>query len=83
MGFLRLILRNALLVHLLTLFLVVIGLMAALGLRREAFPAVNFDIVVVTTVYPGAAPLEVELYVTDLIEEELGKVSGVEKMDSL
>lgn len=83
MGFIRLLLRNALLVHLLTLFLVVIGLLAALTLRREAFPAVNFDIVVVTTVYPGAAPLEVELYVTDLIEEELGKVTGIKKIDSL
>ena len=35
----------------------------ALGMRREAFPAVDFDQVIIRTIYPGANPENVEKHV--------------------
>ena len=68
------ILKNSLFLNLLTLFILIFGAYTATNLRREAFPDVNFDTLTVTTVYPGASPDVVELYVTDRLEEELVKV---------
>ena len=76
------ILKNSLFLNLLTLFILIFGAYTATNLRREAFPDVNFDTLTVTTVYPGASPDVVELYVTDRLEEELVKVDGVEEVRS-
>ena len=76
------ILKNSLFLNLLTLFILIFGAYTATNLRREAFPDVNFDTLTVTTVYPGASPDVVELYVTDRLEDELVKVDGVEEVRS-
>lgn len=74
--------KNPLLLNLLTAVILIAGTITAVRMNREAFPAVDFDNVVVSTVYPGASPTEVELYVTNLIEEELKSVTGINEMSS-
>lgn len=74
--------RNSLLFNLLSVLVLVVGTIKAFQMRREAFPEVDFDVVMVQTFYPGASPREVELYVTDLIEEEIATVDGIEEMNS-
>ncbi|MEO1368360.1 MAG: efflux RND transporter permease subunit, partial [Acidobacteriota bacterium] len=66
----------------LTVALVLLGLLAYAGLPREKFPDIQVPVVFVTTAYPGAAPLEVEQQITNLIERELAGLDGVDKMDS-
>lgn len=83
MGIVRFALRYSLLLNLLTVFVVGVGLMKIFGIRREAFPSVNFDIVFVQTTYPGASPREVELDITNPLEEELAKVDGIDEMTSV
>lgn len=56
--------------------------MTALKLKREAFPNINFDMVVIQTIYPGADPESVETYVTNLIEEELLNIDGIDDIQS-
>jgi len=73
------VLRNSMLLNLLTVFVMGLGVMAALEMRRSAFPEVDFDLAVVSTVYPGASPREVEADVTDKIEDELEEVSGIKE----
>lgn len=68
--------RPILLIVLFTL-LTVIGLFSYTQLRYELLPKIASPTVTVTTVYPGAAPSEVEASVTKKIEEA---VSGVEKI---
>ena len=47
--------------------------------QREAFPNINFDVVVVRAFYPGASPKEVETLVTDKIEDALESVDGAKR----
>ncbi|MCF7908874.1 MAG: efflux RND transporter permease subunit [Candidatus Omnitrophica bacterium] len=76
--------KRSLLVNLISVFILVAGFLSVFvfKIRREAFPEVSYDIVIVSTVYPGAAPEEVEKLVTIPIEKELKGVDGIEKMKS-
>jgi multidrug efflux pump subunit AcrB len=76
-------LSRRVLTTLLTFFIVIVGGYQALTVRREAFPDVSFDIVTVTTPFPGGSPEEVERLVTVPIEDELRSVNGVDKVESL
>lgn len=69
--------RRGLLVNLLSLMLLAGGIYAGVNIQREAFPSVNFDIVVVAAVYPGAAPREVEQLLLTPIERELKGIDGI------
>lgn len=74
--------KNSLLANLLCLLLIAAGIVALVQTRREAFPTVDFDMVLITTVYPGAPPLEVEKLVTVPIENELREVTGIDEIKS-
>jgi multidrug efflux pump subunit AcrB len=49
---------------LLTIGIIIIGLMSAKKLHRDLFPNIEFDIITVSTVYPGASAKEVEKLIT-------------------
>ena len=76
--------KHSLLVNLISAFILVAGFytLFVYQIRKEAFPEVSFDRVVISTVYPGAAPEEVEKLVTVPIETELRGVDGIEEMVS-
>ena len=48
----------------------------------DMFPNVNFDMVTVSTVYPGAPAEDVEKFVTIPIEKELKGISGIKDLYS-
>ncbi|RMF17662.1 MAG: efflux RND transporter permease subunit [Candidatus Dadabacteria bacterium] len=83
MKLVRFALKNSLLMNLLMLMFLVLGVMQTMSIRREAFPHVDFDIVLVQTWYPGASPREVEQYVTDVLEEEIETVDGIDEFNSV
>lgn len=58
------------------------GLIFGLSLRREFFPEVNPDMVVVVAPYPGAAPKEVEQSLAIKIEDALGDLRNIEEIRS-
>jgi len=64
------------------LALVVVGVFSYTKLAQELRPNVDFPFVVVTTIYPGAGPKEVESQVTEKLEDEIGSVAGLKKMES-
>ncbi|MCA9395116.1 MAG: efflux RND transporter permease subunit [Candidatus Omnitrophica bacterium] len=74
--------KNSLLVNLLSVFVILAGTHAMFRMQREAFPAVDYDIVTVTTIWPGAPTEDVEKFVTIPLEEEISSISGLEEMDS-
>jgi multidrug efflux pump subunit AcrB len=51
-------------------------------IKRDLFPQVDYGIMNVTTVYPGASPEDVELNVTNKIEDELKSINHIDKMTS-
>ena len=74
--------NNALFLNLLTAAALVFGGISATRMKREAFPSIDFDVVNITTVYPGASPREVEEYVTNILEDELQVVDGLDEIRS-
>ncbi len=66
----------------LTLLLLGWGIYAGFTISREAFPPIDFDIVIVTTIFPGASPAEIEKLVTQPIEEQLKGVEGIKEIRS-
>src|SRR5262245_16673246 len=62
--------------------LAVLGLASYRQLKVDQFPDVEFPIVTVTTVYPGASPESVEREVTKKIEEAINTVEGIKHVES-
>lgn len=76
--------KNHLLINVISFFLVAMGVVAITKqLNREAFPNVNFDIVTVSTPYPGAVPEEIEKLITIPIEKELKQIDDIKDMHSV
>ena len=69
--------------ELLTILILVGGLITVFNIRRESFPNVNFDIIVISTLYPGASPNEVEKLINSPLEESLQEIKGIKKMFSV
>ena len=74
--------KNSLLVNLLSILLILGGLFALSTINREAFPIVSFDIVLITTIFPGSPAQEVEKLITIPLEKELKGVDGIDEMAS-
>lgn len=66
-------------VNLLTFLVILIGGFTAVKMDREAFPNINFDIVSVVTVFPGASPSEMEKLVTKPLKEVVQEVDGIKE----
>ena len=64
------------------LFFVVLGIVSYFNLNVEKDPEIDFPIVTVSVVYPGATPLEVETLVTDKIEDAVSELSQIKKFRS-
>ena len=62
--------------------LAVLGITSYRQLKVDQFPNVEFPVVTVSTVYPGASPETVEREVTKRIEESINTVEGVRHVES-
>ena len=69
-------------VAILTIMLTVGGLVSYLTISKEAFPSIEIPTIVVTTIYPGASPSDIESLVTRIIEEEVQSVADIEEIRS-
>lgn len=76
-------LTNIRVVILLVIIILVAGISSFLTLPRRLNPEVKIPIVGVSTVLPGASPQDVESLVTIPLEESLGGVKGISKVDSV
>ena len=76
-------LDNSLIVNLLTVVIIVVGIISAYTLKKETFPTVDFDVVIIRTAYPGSSAEDVEKLVTIPIEREVKAVNGIRSMNAL
>ena len=67
----------------LILFLVVVGLASYLRLGVDRFPAMDLPTVFIRTMLPGASPEEVEVLVSQQIEEAVNTVQGIDELRSI
>jgi HAE1 family hydrophobic/amphiphilic exporter-1 len=66
----------------LVLVLTVVGIFSYQQLGVDRFPKVDFPVVSVITVLPGAAPEEVESEISDKIEASINTISGIDELRS-
>ncbi len=64
--------------NLMFVVLMVVGFITLFALPAERYPNFGFGEVIISTIYPGASPVEVESLVTRKIEEALERVDDVE-----
>ncbi len=62
--------------------LVIFGLMSFKSMPSALFPNIDFPMVTVKTIYPGAEASTIESQVTDKIEEAISRIGGVDKIIS-
>lgn len=62
--------------------ILVLGLLSYRRLGVELYPPVNFPILLVQTVYPGAPPEDIERDVTKPIEDAVAGIAGIQKLQS-
>ena len=65
-----------------TISVIALGLLSLNHIQRDQFPAVDFEVVSIVTAYPGASPEDVEQNITNVIEDELSNISGIDKFTS-
>lgn len=73
---------NIRIVLLFALTIVLLGIFAFLNLPRRLNPEIKIPIVSVTTIYPGAAPSDIESLVTIPIEDAVAGVAGISTITS-
>ncbi|MDD4202937.1 MAG: efflux RND transporter permease subunit, partial [Candidatus Omnitrophica bacterium] len=64
------------------LVFVVLGMTSYSNLNVEENPQVDFPMITVSAVYPGATPLEVEIQVVNKIEDAVSELAGIKKIKS-
>ncbi|HQQ97614.1 MAG TPA: efflux RND transporter permease subunit [Cyclobacteriaceae bacterium] len=73
---------NKVSIYVATAIICIAGIMTYIGLPKENFPEVVFPQIFVATIYPGAAPSDIENLITKEIEKEVKSISGVKKVKS-
>jgi len=63
--------------------LAVFGIKSYLGLGRDLLPDISYPSLTIMTRYEGAAPEEVEEYITDRLESSLATVKGKRRLTSI
>lgn len=74
--------KNKVTTIMLVLVFVVLGIFSYSNILIEKFPKVNYPIVTVSVVYPGATPLEVETLVVKKVEDAVAEISEIKKIKS-
>jgi HAE1 family hydrophobic/amphiphilic exporter-1 len=74
--------KRAVLASVMNLVLIVVGLLAYPKIGVDLFPTVEFPVITVLAIYPGADPGAVEQKVIDKLEERLNTLSGLKSMRS-
>ena len=68
--------------NLLMVFLIVFGLLSLERLNRQLFPDLDIEIIVISTIWPGASAEDVDKNIVQKLVPDLRPLSGVKKVKS-
>jgi len=74
--------KNRVTVNVLMVLIIFAGFLALSRMRREAFPYFSLDFIVISVIYPGASPEEVEEGICIKIEEQIKGIEGIKRIMS-
>ncbi len=66
----------------LTVMLVLGGLASYVTIPKESFPSIEIPNIIITTIYPGASPDDIESLLTEPIEREIQAINGIKEIRS-
>jgi multidrug efflux pump len=69
-------------VYVLIVLITILGVKSYISIPKEQFPEIIVPTVLVSTVYPGTSPVDIENLVTRPIEKQLKSISGVKTVSS-
>ncbi len=81
-SFFKFFVKRHLLANALTVMILLMGLYSFFTINREEFPNAETGLVIISTTYPGASPEDVELNVTNKLEDSLKGVVGLKSLTS-
>ena len=82
MNIIDLAIKNRTAVIVLAIALSLGGLYSYITLPKESQPQIEFATIVITTIYPGASPDDVESIITQEVEREVASLSGLDELRS-
>lgn len=82
MNLTRLALRNAQFIIILLLIILVIGVRSFTSMPRSEDPQVNFPFYVISVIFPGTSPEDMESLIVDPLEEALNELSDIKVIQS-
>ncbi len=74
-------LNNSLVVNLLSFIVLLVGTVSAFFIQKDMFPDVSFDILIVTTAYPGSTSEDVEKLVSIPLERKIKAIDGIDELN--
>lgn len=83
MGLTKKVLQRPVTTVLVVLCLIVFGLSSVLSSQLELIPEMDMPMLIISAVYPGASPDDVDQLVISKIEDEIGTLSGVDSITSM
>ena len=82
MGLTKKVLKRPVTTVLVVLCLIVFGLSSIFSSQLELIPEMEMPMLIISAVYPGASPDDVDQLVISKIEDEIGTLSGVDSVTS-
>lgn len=79
----RFFISRPMLINIIVLMVIGLGIKSVSEIRKEGFPEISMNKVIINTVYPGSSAGDVELNVTVPIEDELEEVEGIKEVLSI
>ncbi len=58
------------------------GIFSYIQMPKQETPTISAPVIIITCTYPGASPEDMETYVTDVLEDELNDVTGIDYTQS-
>ncbi|MCZ9879166.1 efflux RND transporter permease subunit [Brachyspira hyodysenteriae] len=74
--------KKTMLVNIIVMAILFVGGYYYFNLRKESIPSTDLDMMLISVVYPGATPLDVEQNAVIPIEEELQGISGIDEYNT-
>ena len=74
--------KNNVTVNLIMVFIIMAGIFTVMNMRREMFPQFSLDMIVVSVIYPGSSPEEVEEGICIKVEERIESIEGIDRIIS-
>ncbi len=74
--------KHSLTIYVLIVIIIAFGIFSYFSIPRESFPEVKIPLIIVSTVYSGVSPEDIESLVTQKIEKEIKGISGIKEITS-